>query len=96
MSVTIGVVKSLAQDVAEFVEGAGLDCEVVPDGGGTIQILQGEGRQPCSTEALYAGGWIDCSEAEKVADRLGVARADIGKLLDRLDIKLRACQFGCF
>lgn len=96
MSVTIGVVEALAQDVTEFVTAAGLACQVVPGGEGTIRIAQSEGRQQCSTETLYAGGWIACSDAEEVTDVLGATRADVGKLLDKLDIKLRDCQFGCF
>ena len=39
---------------------------------------------------------ISCEMAMEIADKNGVPRCDMGKLLDRLKIKIRNCQLGCF
>jgi len=39
---------------------------------------------------------LSCGEAEKLAKELGVKRIVIGEACDRLGIKIKGCQLGCF
>jgi len=39
---------------------------------------------------------ISCSQARKLAERLGVPPQMIGKVCDELGIKIYACELGCF
>ena len=39
---------------------------------------------------------ISCKEALEIADNNGIPRDEMGKLLNRLKIKVRGCQLGCF
>jgi len=48
-----------------------------------IRRLARDGKAPC--EALLA-----------LAERLGVAPAEVGKACDELGIRICACQLGCF
>ncbi len=39
---------------------------------------------------------ISCAAALKIANDLKVSPAEIGKELNRLNIKINGCQLGCF
>lgn len=39
---------------------------------------------------------ISCQTAFELAEETGVSRAEIGRLLDELKIKIHSCQLGCF
>jgi putative N-acetylmannosamine-6-phosphate epimerase len=41
-------------------------------------------------------GRLSCGQAEKLAEELGVKRMVIGQACDRLKIKIKGCQLGCF
>jgi len=41
-------------------------------------------------------GRITCESAMALAQRLGIGHAELGRLLNELEIKLTKCQFGCF
>ncbi len=41
-------------------------------------------------------GKIDCAVARKIADDLGVTYKEVGEAADKLSIKIKACQLGCF
>lgn len=41
-------------------------------------------------------GRIPCAAAMKLADELGISRAEMGELLNELKIKITQCQLGCF
>ncbi len=41
-------------------------------------------------------GKITCAAAFKLAEELGVSRAELGHLLNELKIKITNCQLGCF
>jgi len=55
-----------------------------------------EPKQECTSTKLYPGGRISCGVAFKVASRLGINTLVLGGLLDRLKIKVKNCQLGCF
>lgn len=39
---------------------------------------------------------IPCERALALAVELGIPPAELGQILDRLKIKVRRCQLGCF
>lgn len=39
---------------------------------------------------------IPCAAAFKLAEELGLTRAEMGELLNELRIKIIQCQLGCF
>jgi len=41
-------------------------------------------------------GKIPCAAAFKLAEELGITRAEMGELLNELRIKIIQCQLGCF
>jgi hypothetical protein len=41
-------------------------------------------------------GSISCKEAFEIAEEAGASSRKIGRLLDEMKIKIRACQLGCF
>lgn len=96
MSTSIGVPAELADRVEAVVEREALACQVVADGDGTVRVVQSEGRQQSDTRTLQVGGWIACEDAFAMAAALEIPRRAMGKLLDGLDVRLRACQLGCF
>ncbi|SFH30045.1 hypothetical protein SAMN05660649_04661 [Desulfotomaculum arcticum] len=55
------------------------------------------------TEAIKAAlskaaqeGKLSCTAARKLAADLGVSPKEIGKVADELEIKIFACELGCF
>jgi hypothetical protein len=42
------------------------------------------------------GGRIACAAAFALAEKLKISKAQIGKALDELEIKIERCQLGCF
>ena len=46
--------------------------------------------------SLDGDGSLSCAAAWKAADRFGVARALVGRLAGRLNIKINRCQLGAF
>ncbi len=47
-------------------------------------------------QAAAPQGKIPCATAFKLAEELGVTRAEMGELLNELKIKIIQCQLGCF
>ncbi len=41
-------------------------------------------------------GKIECKEAFKIAEELGISRDEVGKVLNDNKIKIVQCQLGCF
>ncbi len=39
---------------------------------------------------------ISCKVAMEIADKNGIPRKTMGELLNKLKIKIRGCQLGCF
>ena len=46
--------------------------------------------------ALAQDGEVPCVRALEFAERKGLSPADVGQRLTELDIKIVACQLGCF
>ncbi len=41
-------------------------------------------------------GSISCRAALQIAEEAGASPTKIGRLLNEMEIKIRACQLGCF
>lgn len=54
------------------------------------------GRAEEALKKKAPGGQIACKEAFAIADELEVAPRVIGDAANKLGIKIRACQLGCF
>lgn len=39
---------------------------------------------------------ISCTDARNIADEHGMPMGDMGQLCDELDLKIYACELGCF
>lgn len=46
--------------------------------------------------AAAQDGKLACAQALRIAKKANVSPKRIGELADKLKIKLRACQLGCF
>lgn len=97
MTTEIGVPAEMADDLGRFLSDASIDLAIVGDGSAAIRIVPpGPERLESDLETLYAGGWISCERARALAKRLDIKPGDVGRLLDRLDVKIRQCVLGCF
>lgn len=47
-------------------------------------------------EKAAADKRLTCHEARALAEKLGVPYCDVGQACNDLDIKIRACELGCF
>ena len=92
---TISAPEELRETLASFLSNEGIALEVVA-ADGDARIESASERTMCESSILYPGGWIRCPEALALAARLNIVSGDVGKLLDRLDIKVRECNLGCF
>lgn len=43
-----------------------------------------------------ADGKISCELAWRIAEELGVSKADVGRAADEAGIRIKDCQLGCF
>ena len=98
MPATFAVPDNMKQALQTFIETEGIPLAVVSDedGNATVQVVASEKGEQSSATVLQAGGWIACASACKMAERLGIKLGNVGKLLNHLDIKVRACELGCF
>ena len=87
---------SAAGQVGQFLRQEQLDWELVSEGDCDVAVVRCTQRQESDLSTLYSGGWITCETARSLAPRLGVSLAQMGRLLDLLDVKVRRCSLGCF
>ena len=68
------------------------------DGDADVEIVvcSEDERKKSNLETLYSGGWIACETARALARKLGIATMKMGKLLTRVDCKVKRCALGCF
>jgi hypothetical protein len=96
MQATMSVPETMAESLRAFVEREKLPLSVVTTAGGTVQVVESAQGEPSNLSVLKAGGSIACPLARRMAPRLGIRIRDVGKLLNHLDIRIRACELGCF
>lgn len=92
----IGAEPPISEELTAFVSGSGVRLHVVDAQEGTVAVRVSEDRRECDLDVLYRGGWIKCGTARAIADKLGIANRDVGRLLDQLEIKVKGCALGCF
>lgn len=49
-----------------------------------------------AVRALSRDGGLSCAEAHRIAQKLEVSPADVGRTLDLLEMRIRRCQLGLF
>jgi hypothetical protein len=96
MQATIGAPEKLASALLEFLEAESIPVKVVTSGEAAVQVVESEEGEESSASTLKAGGWIACLTAHQVAERLGMDKRHVGKLMDTLEVKIKVCQLGCF
>lgn len=47
-------------------------------------------------EQAAEGGRLSCHEARALAEKLGVEYSQVGKACNELEVKIQACELGCF
>ena len=96
MAATIKVPTELASDFAGFISQERLPLELASTGDAMLAVELTTERCESNCNLLRSGGWISCEEARQLAIKLHITKAEIGKLLDHLDVKVRRCELGCF
>jgi hypothetical protein len=96
MSATLAVPDELLKSVSDFVQAEKMALDVVAGEEGTVRVVQSGKRRQSTISVLEAGGWITCATARGMAPKLGITLQAMGKLLNHLDIRIRACELGCF
>ncbi len=96
MPTTLPVPENLVEPLRAFVRSQRIPLRVAADGHGSVRVAQAKYRRRSTPAVIYTGGWIACTVARGLADTLGIKTRQVGALLDHLDIKVRACELGCF
>ena len=87
---------TLFDSLSEFVGTEGIQVELTPKDDSDVRILASDDRKESDLETLYAGGWIVCSRALALAQKLRLSTIQVGALLNHLNIKVKNCSLGCF
>ena len=87
---------ALFDSLIEFVDAEGIRLELTRDDHSDVRILKSDEKRESDLETLYACGWIKCSTALAMAQKLQLPTIQIGALLDHLNIKIKNCSLGCF
>lgn len=64
--------------------------------GGWKEAAIPEGFEEAVRSSLDPGGSLACSAAWVLARRFGLARTQAGRLISRLNVKIKRCQLGAF
>ncbi len=82
----------LREHVEQFIQGGMYAIELADDG---IDVEIKE-KESCTKKKLYAGGKITCALALQLAQANAIPPAQVGQLLNYLNIKVKVCSLGCF
>jgi len=77
------ILKNITPDLAIFVDGDPVNRRDDAD----------DLRKKCD---LIASKGLDCKQAFILAERIGLANLKFGMLLNKLNIKVKKCEWGCF
>ena len=92
----IGAEPPIFEELTAFVSECSLRLNIVDVREAVLAVRVSEDRRECDLDVLYRGGWIKCGTARAIADKLGIATRDVGRLMDQLEIKVKGCALGCF
>jgi len=85
------------KNLAKFFKDNKVKVEWVPSSDTASVVIDWPSRKlSCKPGLLHSGGRITCSDAFKAAGKLNTKLAVVGELMNHLDIKICACQLGCF
>jgi hypothetical protein len=87
---------SIAEQLQEFLDSEKIDVELVIGQKADIEVTKCDERKESNFEIIYSGGWITCEMARSLAKKMNISIGQMGKLLNRLDVKIRRCSLGCF
>lgn len=87
---------SIAQKLQEFLDKEKIKLEVVTGTEDTIEVMKCAEPKESNLDIIYSGGWITCEMARCLAKKNNIPLAQMGKLLNHLNVKIRSCSLGCF
>ncbi len=96
MAVSLGIPTKLRARLNSFQTENGLAMELRENAPGDVTVEIVTERLESSTTLLYSGGWLSCETAWAMSDILGISKAQMGMMLDLLEVKVRKCDLGCF
>ena len=96
MKKQICVEKSIAQQLKDLIYNEKIDLEVVTNIQCEINVTTCDERKESNLDIIYSGGWITCEMARSLAKKINIPLAQMGKLLNHLNVKIRSCSLGCF
>ena len=96
MPARLKVPDALLEPTRAFLKSEALALRVVTSGDSAVRVAKPKRRLKSTRSVLQAGGWISCRSARAAADALGISPRKLGELLNHLNIKIRACELGCF
>jgi len=96
MPLTLNVQSELAETVKDLIEKESIPLTIVDDGAADLRIVVGQEGAESTLEVLQGGGWIACATARELARKLNTEIVAAGRLLNGLEIKIKACELGCF
>ncbi len=87
---------SIAQNLQEFLNKEKINLEVVTGKEDAVEIMKCSEPKKSNLDIIYSGGWITCEMARSLAKKINIPLAQMGKLLNHLNVKIRSCSLGCF
>lgn len=92
----ISVPQAMSAGLKEFFAARDISIEIVTEGGDLKVEDTGEECRESTPSILYSRGWITCPTARAIAKNLDLPLAQMGEMLDHLNVKARQCALGCF
>ena len=96
MSKRISVPDSIAPAVQELLDREKIDLAIAADQQCDVEVVLCDERKESDLHSVYSGGWIACETARAVARQIDIPLAQMGQLLDQLNVKVRKCSLGLF
>ena len=86
----------MSTGLKDFFTGRDMSIEIVTEGGDLKVEDTGAECRESTLSTLYSRGWITCPTARAIAENLDITLAQMGEMLDHLNVKARQCALGCF
>ncbi|MFH1754244.1 MAG: hypothetical protein ABIA59_00945 [Candidatus Latescibacterota bacterium] len=96
MAAKINGPDEMKETLNEFLGAENIDLTLSTGKSGAVTIIPGKEKKECTASELYPDGWITCARALEMASALAIANGAFGKILNKIDIKVRNCELGCF
>ncbi len=96
MKAELGVPEEMLEEVRAFIQSRAVTLDVAATTDAAVVVVRTAERQESDLKTLQAGGWIACPTALAMAQKLHMPPAELGKLLDFVNVKIKACSLGCF